>query len=284
MKLNFAILVLCITTTNGFLFGAGPEWHSLRTTWGPNPFSSNYFVNQPLTVEDAQKAGFEQIPGPCQGKFLGQRFIQGQDVSLILIYDSKGAIAGVQMAIPKSIITKYYNFTSQKMYNEDTIGGVNVYVLTAYFVDPKTICQSDAIVERKLGVVGTGVWLQNGTDPIKDSFSSPIEQSEVNQTKWVQGACFPSMGVHYWYDNRLDLDCDLFFPAFLMYNRGTLTGFGWANVGKYDYTKRAEYPPLSALSSFLVPVPTCMPPRFEESGGFTTMHLYFNSEPWNLLC
>lgn len=33
-----------------------------------------------------------------------------------------------------------------------------------------------------------------------------------------------------------------------MYNQGTLTGFGWANVGKYDYTKHAEYPPLSALS------------------------------------
>ncbi len=33
------------------------------------------------------------------GKFLGQRFIQGKDYSLILIYDSKGAIAGSQMAV-----------------------------------------------------------------------------------------------------------------------------------------------------------------------------------------
>lgn len=57
-----------------------------------------------------------------------------------------------------------------------------------------------------------------------------------------------TLGVHYWYDNRLDSDCSLLIPAFLMYNQGKLTGFGWANVGKYDYTKHAEYPPLSALS------------------------------------
>lgn len=84
---------------SGFLFGAGPEWHSLRTTWGANPFSSSYFVNQPLTVEEAKKAGYEQIPGECQGKFLGQRYMQGQDVSLILIFNIQGAIAGVQMAV-----------------------------------------------------------------------------------------------------------------------------------------------------------------------------------------
>jgi len=282
----FAIFILYISTACGSWFGdgAGPEWHSLRTTWGPNPFSSNYFVNQPLTVEEAKKAGFEQFSSGCEGKFFGQRFIQGKDVSLILIYDSKNAIAGVQMGIPISLVTKYYNFTDQNMYNRDTIVGIDVYILTAYFIDPKTICQADENTNRKLGVVGSGLWLQNGTDPIRDSVLSPIEQSEVDKTRWVQGACFLSMGVHYWYDNRLDADCDILFPAFLMYNKGKLTGFGWANVGKYEYTQRTEYPPLSALSSFLVPVPTCMPSRFNETGGFTTMHIYFNSEPWNLLC
>jgi len=56
------------------------------------------------------------------------------------------------------------------------------------------------------------------------------------------------LGVHYWYDNRLDVACDLFFPSFLMYNKGKLTGFGWATAGKYEYTKRTEFPPLAALT------------------------------------
>lgn len=92
------------------------------------------------------------------------------------------------------MLTQYYNFTGQKMYNEDNIGGVDVLVLTAYFVNPSTICQSDVPVVRNLGVVGTGLWLQNGTDPVRDSVQAPLEQSEVNSTRWVQGACFPSMG------------------------------------------------------------------------------------------
>jgi len=279
---------VCISSTYGLLFGSkdGPEWNALRTTWGANPLSSKYFVKQPLTVEDAKKNGFEQVSTGCAGKFLGQRFIKGKDVGLVLIYDSKGAIAGTQMAIPASLITeKYYKFSEQKMFNRDTIAGTDVYILTAYFVDPKTICQSDDKPNsRPIGTTGTGLWLQNGTDPIQDSFLIPMNQSDVDHTKWVQGACFPSMGVHYWYDNRLDVDCSMFFPSFLMYNKGKLTGFGWATAGKYEYTPRTEYPPLSALSSFLKPVPTCMPDFFDETGGFTTMHVFFNAAPWNLLC
>ncbi|CAF3715712.1 unnamed protein product [Adineta steineri] len=257
----------------------------MRITWGPDPLSPKYFVRQPLTIEEAKKERFEQISTGCQGKFLGQRFMQGKDVSLILIYDSHGNIAGTQMGIPASLINdKYYKFSEQKMYNRDTIAGIDVYILTAYFIDPKTICQSDADNTRKVGTTGTGLWLQNGPDPIQDSFSSPMNQTDANKTKWVQGACFPSMGVHYWYDNRLDTDCSHFFPAFLMYNQGKLTGFGWATAGKFEHTKRAEYPPLAALTSFLVPVPTCMPDFFHETSGFTTMHVYFNAAPWNLLC
>lgn len=96
--------------------------------------------------------------------------------------------------IPISLVTQYYKWTEQKMFNRDTILGTDVYILTAYFIDPKTICQSNGNTIRKLGSVGTGLWLQNGTDPIRDSFTVPINQSEIHTTKWVQGACFISMG------------------------------------------------------------------------------------------
>jgi len=55
------------------------------------------------------------------------------------------------------------------------------------------------------------------------------------------------LGVHYWYDNRLDLNCDEIFPAFLLYNKGKLTGFGWTLIGKFEYSKRTEFPPLTAV-------------------------------------
>lgn len=93
------------------------------------------------------------------------------------------------------ITEKYYKFSAQKMFNRDTIAGVDVYILTAYFVDPSTICTSGRDASRlKNEGTGTGLWLQNGTNPIKDSFSVPLYENAANNTKWVKGACFPSMG------------------------------------------------------------------------------------------
>ncbi|CAF3808066.1 unnamed protein product [Rotaria sp. Silwood1] len=237
---------------------SGPKWDSFKSTWGPNPLR----------------------------QFLGQRFIKDNDIALVLIYDIKGSIAGVQLALPVSMAkTKYYKFDTQKMYNRATVAGIDSYVLTAYFVDPQTICTSGRDEARlKLEGSGSGLWLQNGPDPIRDSVQSPLYENTVNTTKWVLGSCFPSMGVHYWYDNRLDNKCDEIFPVFLLYNKGKLTGFGWGLAGKYDYSKRTESVPYGAVSKFMRIVPTCLEKFFEDIGGFTAMHLYFNTAPWNLLC
>ena len=54
--------------------------------------------------------------------------------------------------------------------------------------------------------------------------------------------------MHYWYDNRLDLDCSVFFPAFLMYDKGQLAAFGWGVAGYYDNSNHTEHPPLSVLN------------------------------------
>jgi hypothetical protein len=63
------------------------------------------------------------------------------------------------------------------------------------------------------------------------------------------------LGIHYWYDNRLDANCDTFFPVFLLYNKGKLTGFGWVAFGKFEYTKRTEFPPLAAITVSLKKFP-----------------------------
>ncbi|CAF4347813.1 unnamed protein product, partial [Adineta steineri] len=56
----------------GLLFNStsGPEWDSMRITWGPDPLSPKYFVRQPLTIEEAKKERFEQISTGCQGEFI----------------------------------------------------------------------------------------------------------------------------------------------------------------------------------------------------------------------
>lgn len=85
------------------------------------------------------------------------------------------------------------------MFNRDRICGIDVYILTAYFIDPKRICRSKKNHYRKDDCRGNGLWLQNGTNPIRDSFLVSIKETELISTKWVQAQCFPTMGKHFVY-------------------------------------------------------------------------------------
>ena len=52
---------------------------------------------------------------------------------------------------------------------------------------------------------------------------------------------FAPLGQHYWYDISADMNCDDFFPVFLLYNKKQLKGFGW-NVGANLTSERFEHP------------------------------------------
>lgn len=100
------------------------------------------------------------------------------------------------LKLPVNIANRqFYKFDTQKMFNRETVSGVDSYVLTAYFIDPTTICKSNqGSNRREVKSSGTGLWLQNGPDPILDSVQMPLYENTVNSTKWVQGSCFRSMG------------------------------------------------------------------------------------------
>ncbi|CAG0921509.1 unnamed protein product [Notodromas monacha] len=91
-----------------------------------------------------------------------------------------------------------------------------------------------------------------------------------------------SSGDHFWYRVSPDLDCNEFFPAFLLYNQGELTGFGWAVQGIYE-SDHVEYPPSFVLNLFMNPVPTCLP-GLVDTIGVTTQHIYFNADLFNVIC
>ncbi|KFM82414.1 hypothetical protein X975_23666, partial [Stegodyphus mimosarum] len=158
--------------------------------------------------------------------------------------------------------------------------------MTAYFVDPTIICNSGRTREQYLDQgTGTGLYFQNGTDPINDSVEIPLYEKDMEGTRWVKGGCFRTMGVHYWYDTHENMTCSKFFPITAIYNRGKLTNFAFASFGNYEFSKRFEHPPSSTFNLFLpTPVPKCLYDEYEISGGFSTMHVYFTIRPWNLFC
>jgi len=67
----------------GLLACAASEqnWPNLRTTFGLNPFGAA-FHEQPRTESEASSAGWQAI-AHCDGKFLGHRYADPSDPSLV---------------------------------------------------------------------------------------------------------------------------------------------------------------------------------------------------------
>jgi len=205
-------------------------------------------------------------------KFLGQRYWAKSDPALSLIFDKNGIIAGVQTSFPKSQYTPF-------PYQENTrfVDDGDYWALTTYFVDPNTICGDGRTHDQlKNDGTGTGLWLQYGSDPIKDSIHIPMLESDVKNTDWKFGKCFYTMGNHYWYNVTKDMPCDHFMPNCLLYNKGKLNAFCFSVNA--DFTSpRYEHPTTNVLDKFIDPVPGCMytDPSFKK---LSTMHVYFDDE------
>ncbi|CAF0984312.1 unnamed protein product [Adineta steineri] len=255
------------------------EWNTLKVKWGPDPLVTNndVFVRQPRTVQQALQEQYKKLPNglgdQCIGKTtVGYRYWKNNDTAVILLFDRQGTIAGIQMAFPRLLAKdEFYSYDTQKLFNRETINNVDMYTITAYFIEPAKICTvGRTISSLEHEGTGTGLFFQNGTNPLHDSIQVPFWENDI--------------GNHYWYDNYLDKNCSEFLPGFAMYNKGQLSAFGWSIVGKFDFSSRIEFPPKTAIFSFLNPVPKCMFQQYDDAGGFSTMHIYFNTDPANLEC
>lgn len=248
------------------------NWNDLKVTWGLNVFSSDYFVRLPRTEEEALKGGWTKEKDCSQVN--GIRYILGNDRSLLLIFNTKGIIAGMATVIPKGLPL---NFPSQAqaglMYDEG-----DFYTLNAYFIDPNTVCAKDLSEKQSTGdrLVIKGS---------KMELDIPLLESQMTKF-WTHGQCFWTMGVHYWADFTGQLGenttPDNFVPLFLQYNSGKLNGFGWA-LNANLVSKRYEHPTPDVLPRFFKSVPKFLYDP-AQSKGVSTMHIYFDSTPQFNFC
>uniref|UniRef100_A0A0K2T9S2 Putative LOC101862243 [Aplysia californica] n=1 Tax=Lepeophtheirus salmonis TaxID=72036 RepID=A0A0K2T9S2_LEPSM len=86
------------------------------------------------------------------------------------------------------------------MYQPSTINGKDVFLTTAYFVDPQIIC-STGRTPSQYKTQGTGYTLifQNGEDiSQKNLMEIPlIEENLKDSDFWNEHLCFINMGQHY---------------------------------------------------------------------------------------
>jgi charged multivesicular body protein 7 len=269
--MKYAIFALFLA---GVAYGS-PDWSNLKVTWSLNPFNTWAFNTLPRDAT-GKMGDFHQRDNQCTAdnpKFVGQRYIYKDDPAVGLIFDKNGIIAGIQTSALKTDFTPPAYLT-----NRNYIDDGDYWTLTAYFVDPSTICTTGRSQDQlKNQGTGTGLYLQQGPDPIKDSVLIPSNEADVKETAWKFGHCFKTMGNHYWYNVTKDMPCDHYVPNCLLYNKGKLTAFCFAiNAGLTS--PRYEHPTASVLPKFIDPVPDCFytDPTYKS---LSTMHIYFTDHP-----
>lgn len=218
----------------------------------------------PKTVQEAEASKWIKLSDDCSGV----RYVSPQrDISNIVFYDKSGKLAGIEVGL--------FNAPSEPMrsryYEEKTFEGRKYYALTAYFVDPNTICGT-----RTAGPFGDRVWWKSK----EGFFKLPLTIEEVQaDPKWKLGTCILGMGLHYWYDISNGMKCEDFTPFFVMYNNKQLTTFA-VGLGSDQLintpNSRFEHPPKMVIRMNFrsETLPACL---MEESTKVSTMHFFFTS-------
>jgi charged multivesicular body protein 7 len=276
--------VICTSSAIFFSSNSAAAWNGLKAGFGINPFSSTTFAALPRTVEEAQEWGWkaDTSAGGCGvagTAFNGNRYTKDSDPGAMVLFDKQGKIAGIQAGIPKTQSATYPGPQNSKyhVFNEEA----KMWVVTAYFVDPSTICTTGRS-QAEFETEGTGTQLSFQNGPTASSLMTiPMEESEVTTTtKFVNGRCFYGMGQHYWYQLSKTMSCDDTFPAFLLYNKGKLNGFGWAFNPNFDNSYRWEHPTRSVFGAFMQEVPDCL----GVDGPVSTLHVYMTDSPSTNFC
>ncbi len=113
-----------------------------------------------------------------------------------------------------------FPFSDSEWYIAGDFLGTPVYFITAYFVEPSTIC-SEGRTQEEFDTQGTGyaVFLQSGSNFDEDNLLPiPLTMGEMLDTLVADGVmyehfCFPDMGHHFMnYNYEPDMDCGTTIP------------------------------------------------------------------------
>jgi len=250
-----------------------PDWDNLAVTF-------RKFSTLPKSVTDAVSEGWTKMGDGCASTqfFLGQQFALNGDLSTILLFDRLGQVAGIQFSGPSTMEV------AKNRRNGPFVESNGRLYLTAYFTDLANICSEEKV--RNTKTVGDKLLIQ--TSAKRDLLEIPLKEADVEaKTAFVKGNCFYGMGQHYWHNISNHMDCEDFYPVFLLYNGGDLNAFGWATAGFID-NPRVEHPPNSEFGlGFFFPkdkFPRCLLDPSQVKRRLTTQHIYLQRRPYLNLC
>ncbi|XP_052707090.1 uncharacterized protein LOC128182493 [Crassostrea angulata] len=266
------------------LDGQSPKWNDLRVTWDHNATepglmgNPSAFAHLPLKESDAIIDGYMLLTD-CSGSanFVGRRYWRNNDPALVLIYDSQGLIAGIQTGIPDNLPNGY---PTRNLKPRPFVLEGNLLFVTAYFMEPSKICSSTRTEAQMISEgIGSGLYFQNGPNPLTDAVPVPSDESTIQQTLWGQGKCVPRLGHQYQYNVRKDMYCEELAPLHLMYDRGHLVAFAWFFVSDIQ-SPVFEKIPQTMYSRMFQTVPDCL----YTMGQVTSLHIFLTDQYNEITC
>jgi len=268
------------------------EWSNLKVHFSANLLSKYYYQSMPRQLSELKASKWTNLSGnDCAngGKYNGFRYVEKAEQGMALLFDAQGTIAGIQQILNKAQLTANNAFKFDKVpaYNPDTLNGEDVFVITAYFVDPTTICTSGrSSSDLKASGTGTATQIQNGPTPA-DLKLLPRQRSEAIAQSWSVNKCFVGMGYHNFYkvESFAETNCLEIFPIFGLYDyNGDQIGFGFVAVGTSE-SNHFEHPPAAAVKLIVGTdmVPQCLLDT-ASNPGLSTMHVFFTNSPNTYAC
>ncbi|KAJ2939772.1 hypothetical protein O0L34_g17963 [Tuta absoluta] len=266
-------------------------WKSgLKVRFGVGGFGTDHYVTLPLTVSEAKDQDWTQEeradkPLPSLVMYCHSSYI------ICVMYDDTEYAAGIQVALPANDFQyAQWDWNVQGYIRWNPSNGRSYWTKQQYFVNEEylKISASQRVSTRdksSLLSVGGSVWVSGNRGELFEITKRP---DHLLANGFTEQGCIPGMGLHYWRLNKTS-ECDAeMFPWFTLNDRAhDLIGTGLSVPGYLDPKDLEkdwfERPPVVAVMAVVPRGPQCV---YDLAGkpGFTTIHIFYVSEPWLSLC
>ncbi|KAI5652129.1 hypothetical protein NE865_00467 [Phthorimaea operculella] len=262
----------------------------LKVRFGVGGWGTENYITVPLTVSDAKDQGW--IQEERADKVLPSLVMYCHSSYIVCImYDDTEYVAGIQAALPANDFQNaQWDWDVQGYIRWNPSNGKSYWTKHQYFVNEEYLqtSASQRAVNRSQSTLlsaGGNVWVSGNRGELFEITKNP---DQVLSNGFTEQGCIPGMGHHYWRLNKTS-ECNAeSFPWFALYdNSRELVGTGLSVPGYLDPKTLSkdwfERPPVLAVRAVVPRGPQCVYDMASKPG-YTTMHIYYVSEPWKIIC
>eukprot|EP00053_Salpingoeca_punica_P005234 m.53244 g.53244 ORF g.53244 m.53244 type:complete len:286 (+) comp13142_c0_seq1:63-920(+) len=229
------------------------------------------YISLPISTIEAKGQGWRQTNSSCN-PWLGIPYnidpsgpLRNSPVTLY--FTPAGQVTGIAVRIFGDVKQNLVNL-GYFTYVRD-----GEYDISVTFRDTPNVCSSST------SALTLGDRLVINADTLAEEI--PLTTAEAERANWSKGACFFSMGYHYFKDlssgPRMSWESANMLPIVPMYNNGTINAFFFASTDIQQQLTTANYWDGIALPNFLMCKNWCDKAcTFGDTHFWSTMHIYMN--------